>query len=98
LADTSPASGLGFIDLDIANNKVLKKVTLSEAQFSYNKDTNNIANTVDLETQIVIPPLLQYTLDLQLPITPTLPAPGNQRFIVCQIIGTGGIIAPRTTF
>ena len=98
LVDSGNASGLGIIDLDIANNKVLKKVTLTEAQFSYNKDTSNIANTLDLETQIVIPPLLQYTLDLQLPVAPGLPAVGNQRFIVCQIIGTGGIIAPRTTF
>lgn len=98
LANTGNATGLGIIDFDIANNKVLKKLTLSEAQVSYNKDVNQVANVIDLETQIVIPPLLQYTLDLQLPITPNLPAANNKRYIVCQIIGTGGIIAPRTTF
>ena len=93
-ADTS----LALVDFDIANNKVIKRLTLSEATIAFNKDTNSNNNTIDLETQIVIPPLLPYTLDLQLPKAIN-PAPaGEERYIVCQIIGTGGIIAPRTTF
>jgi hypothetical protein len=92
------ASALGLLDLDIANNKVIKKLTLTEAEASYNKDTTTNANVIDLETQIVIPPLLQYTLDLQLPIAPSAAAAGTEKYIVCQLIGTGGIIAPRTTF
>ena len=98
LGNIGTATGLGIIDFDIANNKVLKKVTVTETQVSYNKDTNADVNSLDLETQIVIPPLLQYTLDLQIPVALPLPAANNQRFLVCQIIGTGGIIAPRTTF
>ena len=98
LINNSAASPLGFIDLDIANNKVIKKLTLTEAQNSYNKETTGNAGVIDLETQIVIPPLLQYTLDLQLPAALGLPGPGQERYIVCQLIGTGGIIAPRTTF
>jgi hypothetical protein len=89
---------LGLIDFDIANNKVIKKLTLTEAFQFYNKDTTNANNVLDLETQIVIPPLLQFTLDLQLPVVPFSTPPNNTAYIVCQLIGTGGIIAPRTTF
>jgi hypothetical protein len=91
-------SNLGLIDFDIANNKVIKKLTLTEASQSYNKDTTGVAGVIDLETQIVIPPLLQYTLDLQLPQGISAAPVGTERYIVCQLIGTGGIIAPRTTF
>jgi len=89
---------LGLVDFDIANNKVIKKLTLTEAFQFYNKDTTNANNVLDLETQIVIPPLLQFTLDLQLPVVPFSVPPNNTAYIVCQLIGTGGIIAPRTTF
>lgn len=89
---------LSYFEFDIANNKVIKKLTLTEAVSLYNKDTNAVNNTIDLETQIVIPPLLPYTLDLQLPVALTPASAGSERYIVCQIIGTGGIIAPRTTF
>ena len=92
------ASPLGFLDFDIANNKVIKKLTLTEGLSYYNKDTADQNNVIDLETQIVIPPLLQYTLDLQLPGAFTPGGAGQEKYIVCQLIGTGGIIAPRTTF
>lgn len=98
LVNSASGGGLAYFDFDIANNKVIKKLTLSEAFPEYNKDTTNAANTVDLETQIVIPPLLPFTLDLQLPVGLQAPQAGTERYLVCQIIGTGGIIAPRTTF
>lgn len=98
LLGITSSSALGLLDFDIANNKVIKKLPLTEAQNSYNKDTTGQANVIDLETQIVIPPLLQYTLDLQLPVVPYSVPPNNTGYLVCQIIGTGGIIAPRTTF
>jgi len=89
---------LAYFDFDIANNKVIKKLTLTESYYFFNKDTSASNNTIDLETQIVIPPLLPYTLDLQLPSIIPAPEAGKERYLVCQIIGTGGIIAPRTTF
>ena len=98
LLNFSQNNCLGLLDFDIANNKVIKKLTLSEAFQSYAKDTCQTSNVIDLETQIVIPPLLQYTLDLQLPETPYSVSPPSKAYLVCQLIGTGGIIAPRTTF
>lgn len=91
--------GLGIFDFEIANNKVIKKLTLTEGIAAYNKSTSpvNICE-IEMETQIVLPPLLPYVLNLQLPKSFQAPAAGRTRYIKATIIGTGGIIAPRTTF
>jgi len=98
LLSVNATANLGLVDFDIANNKVIKKLVLTESASAYNKDTSSENNVIDLETQIVIPPLLNYTLDLQLPQQPFNPPPNFTSYLVCQLIGTGGIIAPRTTF
>lgn len=93
------ASPLAMFDFEIANNKVIKKLTLTEAHYAYNKSTvQNQGTDLELETQIVLPPLLPYILELRLPIAFAAPNPGISTYIQAQIIGTGGIIAPRTTF
>lgn len=94
---------LGMFDFEIANNKVIKKVTLTEATSFYSKKTSAAkGGDLELETQIVVPPLLPYVCELRLPIglANIIPPPiSNQNaYVQCQIIGTGGIIAPRTTF
>jgi hypothetical protein len=89
---------LGIFDFEIANNKVIKKVTLTEASSSYSKNTSSENSDLELETQIVLPPLLPYILELRLPVTIAPASAGSTRYIQAQIIGTGGIIAPRTTF
>lgn len=92
-------SSLGLFDFEIANNKVLKKICLTETLSSYNKNTSTTnAGIVNLETQIVLPPLLPYILNLQIPLPIPAAAIGQTRFLKVIIIGTGGIIAPRTTF
>jgi hypothetical protein len=90
---------LSFINFQIANNQVIKRLTLSELSPNFNKDVSVNNNALDLRTQIVIPPLLPYVLELQLPSQFIgTAAAGSTRYLECQIIGTGGIIAPRTTF
>jgi len=99
LYNLSYAYALGIFDFEIANNKVLKKLTLTEGMSDYNKSTSQQQNgEIELETQIVLPPLLPYICNLQLPLAITAPAAGTTRYIRATIIGTGGIIAPRTTF
>jgi hypothetical protein len=98
LLDLTSDSQLGIFDFEIANNKVIKKVTLTESSFSYSKNTSIVNSDLELETQIVLPPLLPYILELRLPKAIPAPAAGRTRYIQVQIIGTGGIIAPRTTF
>jgi hypothetical protein len=89
---------LGMFDFEIANNKVIKKLTLTEGNTYYNKNNSDAYSDLELETQIVLPPLLPYVLELRLPIAIPAPAAGRTRYVQAQIIGTGGIIAPRTTF
>jgi len=84
---------LAMFNFEIANNQVIKKVTLTEGLGQYNENTSNQNTPVVLETQIVLPPLLPFVCELRLPI-----ALSSDDHIFCQIIGTGGIIAPRTTF
>lgn len=87
-------TNLAYVNFEIANNQVIKKLTLSESDGFYNKDTQGSA-PISLETNIVIPPLLTFVLELQLPVALSVL---NVKYVECQIIGAGGIIAPRTTF
>ena len=93
---------IAYFNFEIANNQVIKKVTLSEGSPNYNNSTSNLATNLELETEIVIPPLLPYVLELRTPQSLYnilgAPAAGNEWFVFAQIIGVGGIIAPRTTF
>lgn len=88
-----------IFDFEIANNKVIKKLTLTEGNTAYSKSTSTQSTDIELETQIVLPPLLPYILELRTPeAIPSSFIPNSTRYIQAQIIGTGGIIAPRTTF
>lgn len=94
----SDAFELGILNFEIANNRVLKNLTLSEATGAYSKKLMSSNKLIELETSIVLPPLLPYVLELRIPgIIPPV-TEGQTRYIGCAIIGTGGIIAPRTTF
>jgi hypothetical protein len=102
LVDLSATAQLSYFNFEIANNQVIKKVTLTEAGQNYNDSTSGNATNLVLETEIVIPPLLPYVLELRTPKSLFTilgaPEPGNQWYVFAQIIGVGGIIAPRTTF
>jgi len=91
-------NSLSMFDFEIANNKVIKKVTLSEMNSSYAKNTSSQPSDLELETQIVLPPLLPYVLELRVPAAISAAPQGQTRYVQALIIGTGGIIAPRTTF
>lgn len=91
-------NALAMFDFDIANNKVIKRVTLSEQNAAYAKLTAPIPSDLELETQIVLPPLLPYVLELRIPLAIAAPGAGLTRYVQAAIVGTGGIIAPRTTF
>ncbi len=98
LTQTTNVANLAYFNVEIANNQVVKKLTLSESENTFNKDTTGQSNTVDLETSIVIPPLLPFVVELQLAATLSALPPTLIPYLECQIIGVGGIIAPRTTF
>lgn len=98
LTDLASSNNLAYCNVEIANNQVIKKLTLSESVSAFNKDTTDQSGTVDLETSIVIPPLLPFVVELQLVDSVNIFSPTTDVYVQCQIIGVGGIIAPRTTF
>lgn len=95
LPTTVPAIQAGLINFEIANNRVIKNLSLYELTNSFDKNvgaTND--STIELETDIVIPPLLNFVCQVQIPYF----TPAANTYLRCIINGTGGIIAPRTTF
>lgn len=95
LPTTVAAVQAGLINFEIANNRVIKNLSMYEITNAFDKNVGAPNDsTLELETQIVIPPLLNYVCELQLPYF----TPAANTYIRCVINGTGGIIAPRTTF
>jgi hypothetical protein len=95
LPTTVPAIQAGLINFEIANNRVIKNLSLYELTNAFDKNigaTND--STIELETSIVIPPLLNFVCQVQIPTF----TPAANTYLRCIINGTGGIIAPRTTF
>ena len=92
---TVPAVQAGLINFEIANNRVIKNLSLYELTNAFDKNigaTND--STIELETDIVIPPLLSFVCQVQIPYF----TPAANTYLRCIINGAGGIIAPRTTF
>jgi hypothetical protein len=95
LVTTFPALTNSLINFEIANNRVIKNLSMQEINSFFDKNIgSNNDSTIELNTDIVIPPLLNYILQVQIPSYT-----GNANtYLRCVINGTGGIIAPRTTF
>lgn len=100
LSLSSPITDLVFSEFgfSIANSEVIKNVPILSWVPEFNKNAENeINNNFEFDTQVVIPPLLEFVATLRLPVVATLPSAFKYR-IRLTIEGTGAIIAPRTTF
>jgi hypothetical protein len=87
-------SEFGF---SIANTEVIKNLPILSFVPEFNKSADNeLNNNFEFDTQIVIPPLLEYIATLRIPTALTLPEGRVQ--IRLTIEGAGAIIAPRATF
>lgn len=97
IANITGTNGLnnGMLSFEIANNRVIKNLPFTEIQPLFDKNegaTND--STLELDTLIVIPPLLNFVCEVRIPYF----TPAANTYLRCVINGTGGIIAPRTTF
>jgi len=91
-----PGITLGEFGFSIANSEVIKNVPVLSWFPEFNKYAENaINNNFDFDTQIVIPPLLEFVATLR---TAAYTVPTAKSYIRLTIEGTGAIIAPRTTF
>ena len=94
-ATTTAQIMTGLLNFEIANNRVIKNLSLLELNASFDKNIGSTNDsTLELETDIVIPPLLNFVAQLQMS---SFTGAANT-YLRCVINGTGGIIAPRTTF
>ena len=94
---TSPiqllAAEFGF---SIANSEVIKNVPVLSWLPDFNKSADNQLNSnYEFDTQIVIPPLLEFVATLRLQ---NYTAPTERTWVRLTIEGSGAIIAPKTTF
>lgn len=95
LSTSSPNILAAEFSFSIANSEVIKQVPILSWLPQFNKVAENNLNTnFEFDTQVVIPPLLEYVATLRLPAGVTV----KDSFIRLTVEGTGAIIAPRTTF
>jgi hypothetical protein len=87
------AAEFGFT---LANSQVIKNIPLLSWLPNFNKNAENQLNSnYEFDTQIVIPPLLEFVATLRLQqYTP----PSEPLYVRLTIEGSGAIIAPKTTF
>lgn len=91
-----PGVTLSEFGFAIANSEVIKNVPVLSWFPEFNKYAENaINNNFDFDTQVVIPPLLEFVATLR---TTAYTVPTTATFLRLTIEGTGAIIAPRTTF
>lgn len=90
-----PAITLGEFGFMVANSEVIKTVPVLSWLPQFNKVAENQLNTnFEFDTQVVLPPLLEYVATLRLSQAFTK----ANTYLRLTIEGTGAIIAPRTTF
>jgi hypothetical protein len=87
----------GEFSFEIANATVIKQLPILSWLPEFNKVAENSLNTnYEFDTQIVIPPLLEYVATLRLPQYPV--DPEETYYLRLTIEGAGAIIAPKATF
>jgi len=88
---------LGEFGFSVANSDVIKKVPVLSWLPQFNKNAENELNTsFDFDTQVVIPPLLEFVATVRIP--QYVLAPLQNIALRLTIEGAGAIIAPRATF
>jgi len=93
---TEPVISLCELSFAIANSEVIKNVPVLSWLPQFNKLAENQLNTsFDFDTQVIIPPLLEYVATLR--VAGNLVA-RTGTYLRLTIEGSGAIIAPRTTF
>lgn len=86
------ASEFGFT---LANSQVIKNIPILSWIANFNKNAENQLNSnYEFDTQIVIPPLLEFVATLRTQKYTAV----DETYVRLTIEGAGAIIAPKTTF
>jgi hypothetical protein len=85
-------SEFGFV---IANSQVIKNIPVLSWIADFNKAAeNNLNSNYEFDTQIIIPPLLEFVATLRTQGYTAV----SETYVRLTIEGSGAIIAPKTTF
>ena len=86
------AAEFGFT---LANSQVIKNIPILSWIANFNKNAeNNLNSNYEFDTQIVIPPLLEFVATLRTQKYTAV----SETYVRLTIEGAGAIIAPKTTF
>jgi hypothetical protein len=86
------AAEFGFT---LANSQVIKNIPILSWIANFNKNAENAINSnYEFDTQIVIPPLLEFVATLRTQKYTAV----SETYVRLTIEGAGAIIAPKTTF
>lgn len=90
-----PNIAMGEIVIDITTQKVMKPMPVMSFFPEMNKSAYHVAYTnFEFNTQLVIPPLLEFGVNLRVPVQPAI-ANTDLRWTMG---GVGAILAPKRTF
>lgn len=79
----------------IANSQVIKNVPILSWIADFNKNAeNNLNSNYEFDTQIIIPPLLEFVATLRTQKYTAV----SETYVRLTLEGSGAIIAPKTTF
>lgn len=94
-----PAAYSGEFQAQIENNVVVKATPMTSIKAPFNRYAYFADyNVFHFDTDVIIPPLLQFEIDLRTPIM-TVPTSATLSFFIgCVLEGAGSILAPRSTF
>jgi len=94
-----PAAYNGEFLIQIENNVVVKPTPMTSLKAPFNRFAFFADyNVFHFDTDVIIPPLLSFEVDLRTPIM-TVPTSETLSFYIgCVLEGAGSILAPRSTF
>lgn len=85
-----------ILNFELGNSRVIKNYPLFDYLPNYSKNESTSSQVIQLDTAIVVPPLINFVCGLQLGRDTVAPAANT--FLRCTIHGAAGILAPRNTF
>lgn len=94
-----PGFAMGEMEVFIVNNRVMRPIPLKSFFPDFNKDADSSQDTVKLwDTQIVIPPLQEFRVDVKFPPGFFTAAQGIDTYLFLTLGGPGGLFAPKSNF
>jgi len=97
LLNNAGIDGLGEVEISISNNRVLKPIPLTSFAPNFNAGDDSQNNVLQLDTQLVFPPQLEFKLSLKLSSANAAPE-DTQIYIAAVMGGVGAIFSPKSNF